>query len=295
MNNIGLYLAAVLIWGSTWLAITFQLGVVPSEVSVAYRFAIASLMLLAYCHWRGLNLRFSAGEHGWMALQGLLLFGLNYLCIYQAEGHIHSGLVAVIFSLMVFFNMLGARLFFGTPLRPATVLGALLGIAGVALLFLPEIARAAEAGMTLTGLLLALAGTLSASFGNLAAGRNSARGLPVVQVNAFGMLYGALLVGGYAALLGRPFVFDGSPAYVSSLLYLALFGSVLAFGAYLTLLGRIGAARAGYVAVAVPLVALLLSTLFEGLRWQPAMLIGLALCLAGNVLVLRTPRPTGSP
>lgn len=295
MNNIGLYLAAVLIWGSTWLAITFQLGVVPPEVSVAYRFAIASLMLLAYCRWRGLNLCFSTGEHGWMALQGLLLFGLNYLCIYQAEGRIHSGLVAVIFSLMVFFNMLGTRLFFGTPLRPATVIGALLGIAGVVLLFLPEIVRAAEAGTTLAGLLFALAGTLSASFGNLAAGRNSARGLPVVQVNAFGMFYGTLLVGGYAVLLGRPFVFDGSLAYVFSLLYLALFGSVLAFGAYLTLLGRIGAARAGYVAVAVPIVALLLSTLFEGLRWQPAMLIGLALCLAGNVLVLRTPRPTGSP
>jgi len=286
MNNLALYLAAVVIWGSTWLAITFQLGVVPPEVSVVYRFALAAVMLLGWCRWRGLPLRFSVPEHAWMALQGFFLFGLNYVFVYLAEGLVSSGLVAVVFSLIVFFNQIGARWLFGTVLRPTAMIGALLGIAGVGLLFWPDLRHAAD-GASSAGLWLALGGALSASLGNLAAERNSRRELPVMQVTGFGMLYGTVFVAVYALVLGRPFVFDGSAAYVLSLFYLALFGSVLAFVAFLTLLERIGAGRAGYVAVAIPLVALLLSTLFEGLRWQPEMIAGLILCLAGNVLVLR--------
>ena len=287
MNNLGLYLAAVLIWGSTWFAITFQLGKVPPEVSVAYRFALASTMLFLWCGARGLRLVFSWREHLWMALEGALLFGLNYVCVYLAEGQISSGLVAVIFSLIVFFNIAGTRVFFGTPLKAATLLGAALGVGGVALVFLPEIGRASERGSAGLGLAYAVVATISASFGNLVAARNQRRGLPVVQINTFGMLYGAAFVALYACAAGRPFVGDGSAGYLLSLGYLALFGSVLAFGAYLTLVGRIGADRAGYTGAAIPIVALLLSTFFEGLRWQLSTVLGIALCLAGNVLVLR--------
>ena len=288
MSSLSLYLAAVLIWGSTWLAITFQFGKVAPTVSVAYRFALASVLLFAWCGLRRLNLRFSAREHAAIALQGLLLFGLNYVCVYQAETQISSGLVAVVFSLILFLNILGTRVFFATPLRPAIVVGALLGVAGVALLFLPEIGRGEGNARSLLGLTIALVGTVSASLGNLLSARNQRRGLPVVQINAFGMLYGALAVGLYAWMSGEAFVFDTSVRYLLSLGYLALFGSVIAFGAYLTLVGRIGADRAGYSAAIIPVVALILSGLFEGLNWQIATVAGIALCLAGNVMVLRS-------
>ncbi len=290
MSSLGLYVAAVLIWGSTWIAITFQLGKVPPEVSVAYRFALASLILLAWCGARGLRLAFSWRDHLWIALQGALLFGINYVCVYLAESRINSGLVALIFSLMVFLNILGARVFFATALNPTAVLGAIVGVSGVALIFLPELSHPAGMGPSGLGIALALVGTVSASLGNMVASRNHRRGLPVVQLNAYGMLYGALLVGLYALSIGRPFVYDGSTRYLLSLLYLALFGSVFAFGAYLTLIGRIGAGRAGYAMVAIPMVALLISTLFEGLPWRSHTLIGAGLCLAGNALVLQRGR-----
>jgi drug/metabolite transporter (DMT)-like permease len=287
MNNLGLYLVAVLIWGSTWLVITFQLGKVPPEVSVVYRFALAGLMLLVWSLARGLRLRFSLREHGWMALQGALLFGLNYVCVYRAESQISSGLVAVVFSLIVFFNIAGTRLFFKTPIRPTTVVGAFLGVGGVALIFLPELRRPAQGGEAVMGVIFSIVGMLSASAGNLISARNQRRGLPVVQLNTFGMLYGAAFVALYAATIGRDFVFEPSLGYVLSLGYLALFGSVLAFGAYLTLVGRIGADRAGYTNAAIPIVALLFSVGFEGLHLDAVEVFGIGLCVAGNILVLR--------
>ena len=303
MSNLGLYLVSVLIWGSTWLGITYQFGIVPPAVSVAYRFALAGVLLFAWIRIRGLRLRFTASEHGWIALQGILLFGINYLCVYLAETVIASGLVAVVFSLMVVMNILGTRLFFGTPLRPAILAGAGLGIGGVVLVFLPELSgagaggaptagaaaagAAAGRGSLALGAALAFAGALTASLGNIVAARNRARDLPVVPMNAYGMIYGALLVGGYALLTRQAFVFDWSARYLVSLAYLVVFGSILAFGAFLLLLGRIGADRAGYVTVAIPVVAVLLSSFFEGLRWHPSLGVGILLCLAGNVAVLR--------
>jgi drug/metabolite transporter (DMT)-like permease len=287
MNNLGLYLAAVLIWGSTWFVITFQLGPVPPEVSVAYRFALAGLILLCWCLVRRLRLAYSWREHAAMAGQGALLFGLNYICVYRAEGLIASGLVAVIFSMIVFLNIFGARLFFKTPLKPATLAGAACGVAGVLLIFLPEISRASAKGSAGLGCGYALIGVVSASLGNLLAARNQRRGLPVVQLNTFGMMYGAALVAAWAVVCGRSFAFDRSVPYLLSLGYLSLFGSVLAFGAYLTLLGRIGADRAGYANTAIPIVALLLSACFEKLQWHAATALGILCCLVGNFLVLR--------
>lgn len=287
MNNLGLYLVSVLIWGSTWLAITFQLGRVPPEVSVAYRFALASALLFAWCRFRRLRLAFTWREHGWMALQGLLLFGANYVCVYLAEAQISSGLVALVFSLIVFMNIGSTRLFFGTRIRPATMIGALMGVCGVALVFLPELSHGGNRGDPLLGLIIAAGSTVLASLGNIASARNQRHGMPIIQANAYGMLYGALFVGLYALAAGRPFVFEVSPRYLWSLGYLALFGSVLAFGAYLTLVGRIGADRAGYAGATIPIVAVVLSTFFEGLQWHAFTFAGIVLCLAGNVLVLR--------
>lgn len=290
MNNFSLYLATVLIWGSTWLVIKFQLGVVSPIVSVAWRFALASLMLLLYALYRRRSLRFSARDHAWIVLQGVLLFGLNYIGIYLSEQYLTSGLVAVVFSLVVFMNALGMRAFFGRPIRATAVIAATLGVAGVALIFGREVLAVSTAGNELRGLLLALASTILASLGNMVATRNHRSQLPVLQVNAWSMLYGALFVAAVALASGAHLQFDPSWPYVASLLFLALFGSALAFGAYLTLMGRIGADRAAYTAVAIPIIALLLSTAFEHLRWRLETFSGVTACVAGILLAQRRPR-----
>ena len=288
MGHVSLFSIATLIWGSTWLAITFQLGVVPAEASVVYRFALAALMLAVWCLATGRSLRFSGKQHAWFVAQGALLFGFNYLCVYWAEQHIASGLVAVLFSLIVFLNIVGVRVFFGIGINRRTLAGAALGVTGVVLLFWRELsAMQADA---LRGIALGFAATVFASGGNLIAVRNQRRGVATLPGVAWGMGYGSLTIAVVAAANGVAWSFDPRPSYVISLLYLAAFGSVIAFGTYLTLLGKIGAARAGYVGVAVPVVALLLSTVFEHYEWTLPALVGAALCIAGNVLVLMPQR-----
>jgi drug/metabolite transporter (DMT)-like permease len=287
MSDLALYACSVLIWGSTWLAIKFQLGTVPPAVSVAWRFATAALILMAYARLKRLPLRFDGRTHAWLALQGLLLFGINYVLVYLSEQSLTSGLVALIFSLIAFCNIAGMRVFFSVPVKPAALSGAILGVIGVALVFWPELANFSMSPARRVGVVLALISTVVASLGNMTATRNHRSRLPVVQANAWAMMYGAIFVAIYATMAGGRFVFDRSVPYIASLLYLALFGSVIAFVAYLTLLGRIGADRAGYAGVAIPIVALGLSTLFEDLHWDATMIGGIAICVAGNVLVLR--------
>jgi len=284
MGPAALFSIATLIWGSTWLAITFQLGIVSPEASVVYRFALAAVLLAAWCFATGQSLRFSPKQHLWLAAQGTFLFGLNYLCVYRAERYVASGLVAVLFSLIVFFNLIGVRVFFATRVNRRTLVGATLGVTGVALLFWRDLT--VERGDALNGILFAAAGTLLASGGNLLAVRNQRHGVPVLPGVAWGMGYGALVIALVAQIEGASWTFEATQRYVWSLLYLSVFGSIVAFGTYLTLLGRIGAARAGYVGVAVPMVALLLSTVFEHYQWTFPALVGAGLCVAGNVLVL---------
>jgi drug/metabolite transporter (DMT)-like permease len=286
MKNLLLYATTVLIWGSTWLVITFQLGAVDPILSVAYRFTLASLLLLAFATLRKINLRFTARQHVSFGLQGALLFSLNYLLVYLAELRLTSGLVAVIFSTLVFMNILIGALFLGTPVRLNVVVGAIFGLVGVSLVFLPELSAFSLQDRGFLGMLLSLGGTLFASIGNIVAARNQREGLPVVQTNAFGMGYGAILMFAIALIAGTPFRFEMTPTYIASLAYLAVFGSIIAFGAYLTLLGQIGADRAAYASLLFPLVALGISTLFEGYRWSIPALAGVSLVLAGNFLVL---------
>jgi len=285
MRPTALFAIATLIWGSTWLAITFQLGHVAPEASVTYRFALAALLLAAWCLATGRSLRFALRQLAWFAAQGALLFGLNYLCVYEAEQSIASGLVAALFSLIVFLNLVGVRIFFATPINGRTLVGAVLGVTGVTLLFWREFGN--YHGDTLRGIAFAAGATVLASGGNLVAVRNQRRGVPLLPGVAWGMAYGALAIALVAAWQGTAWSFDTQLPYVASLLYLAAFGSVIAFAAYLTLLGKIGAARAGYVGVAAPVVALLLSTAFEGYEWTLPSLAGAVLCVIGNVLVLR--------
>jgi drug/metabolite transporter (DMT)-like permease len=292
LSNALLYVVAVLIWGSTWLAIEFQLGVVAPEVSIVYRYLGASGILFFWCKIRGLNLSFNLKHHQWFALMGLLMFCLNYMLAYRAQIYITSALSAIAFSSMLWMNIINSRLFFGARISARIYSGAALGIAGIAVLFGPRIGEISLSDGVFFGSVLAVAGALMASFGNMASQAAQKAKLPVVQSNAWSMLYGGVMTMILALLEGHEFNFDPSVEYITSLAYLTVFGSVIAFGAYLTLLGRIGAHRAGYSSVMFPVVALILSMLFEGLALDISIVVGFALVLAGNLLVLTRGRKT---
>ena len=285
-----LFAISTVIWGSTWLAIKFQLGVVAPEWSVAMRFALAALLLAAWCAFTRRSLVFPARVHVFLALQGMLLFGFNYLAVYWAEQYATSGLVAVLFSTIVFMNPIGARVVFGTPISRRMLFAGAIGVVGVALLFLPELMHAREGGSAALGVVFGLVATAIASGGNLTAMRNHAAGIPVLTGNAWAMAYGALTAAIVALLVGAPWSLDARAPYLLSLLYLAVFGSVVAFGAYLTLLAQVGSATGAYVSVVTPVVAMLLSSLFEGYRWTPIAVLGGVLAVAGNWLALAPAR-----
>ncbi len=286
MYNNSLYLITVLIWGSTWLAIKYQLGVISPELSIAYRFGLAASILIVFSLIRRLPLRFDLKAHGFFALQGFFLFSLNYFLVYLAEGYLTSGLVAIIFSLIIITNVIFGSIFLRNPIRSKVVLGAIFGMAGLAFVFWPELSNFDLSSQKVLGMGLAFIATISASLGNVVSARNQRDGLPVIQTNAYGMLYGAFFMFLLALFRGAQLEFDSSAGYILSLLYLAIFGSVIAFGSYLTLLGRIGLDRAAYVTVLFPIIALLLSTLFEGLQWGATQLVGIVLVLLGNAVVL---------
>ena len=287
MSNRLLYFVTVLIWGSTWIAIEYQLGVVEPEVSVFIRYALASALLFAWCFAKGINLRFSRRAHLQFVLLGLLLFGLNYILTYQAQQHITSALSAIVFSTMLWLNMLNARIFFGVRSGTRVWIGSVAGVAGILLLFIPQIERLSMTDATLYGAVLSLIGAFVASLGNMVSQGAQKSGLPILQSNAWGMFYGSVLTGAIAFYQGHSFTIDWSASYLVSLIFLVVFGSILAFGAYLTLLGRIGAHKAGYALVMFPVVALVISFFVEGLEPSWNILGGVSLVLLGNVFVLR--------
>jgi drug/metabolite transporter (DMT)-like permease len=282
-----LFFTASFIWGTTWLVIKYKLGSVAPEVSVVYRFSLAALALFAWCVIRRVRLAFDARAHASIALLGALQFGAPYVLVYRSERRLTSGLVAVVFALVVLWNIVGERLVFRGRLPAAVLTGAALGILGVVLLFWPELARFHDAPGERLGVALAVLATFVASAGNLWAQRVYALGIAVVPSTAWGMLYSSIAVALYCVVCGIPFAYDPSLPYVASLAYLALFGSVVAFIAYLTLLQRRGAARAGYTGIVIPVLAMATSTVFEGYRWSSLALVGMLLVLAGSTMVLR--------
>jgi drug/metabolite transporter (DMT)-like permease len=295
MHNSLLYLVTVLIWGSTWLAIKFQLGVVAPELSIAYRFFLAAFILLVFCLIRRLSLRFSWREHLFIASQGFFLFSLNYILVYVAEESLTSGLVAIVFSTIIILNVVFGALFLRNLIQARVVIGGVLGIIGLGLVFWPELSAVDFSSEKIMGFGMAFAATISASLGNIISARNQRHELPIVQTNMFGMAYGASFMSLLAIIRGARLAFDPSFGYVSSLLYLSAFGSVVAFGTYLTLLGRIGPDRAAYVTVLFPIVALGLSTYFEGLVWDILRISGVILVIIGNAVALTRIRRFKAP
>ena len=293
MLNIFFYISTILIWGSTWLAIKFQLTGVSPILSVSYRFLLASAVLFAYLLIRRRNLRFPLIDHLFMAGQGLFLFSIGYCLTYFASNHLTSGLVSVIFSTILLTNILNLRLFMGQKVTWRALCGGVVGLMGLCLVFWPDLSQF-KASDSLAGFGLGLAGTYFGSLGNIISSRNARRRLPVTQSNAFGMAYGGLMTILFGWWLEGGLSFDLSPGYLVSLFYLALFGSVAAFGAYITLIGRIGAEYAAYIMLVTPVIALTLSTLFEGYAWSVYSLVGVAAVLAGNLIILKPISGSGS-
>ncbi|KRE04945.1 hypothetical protein ASE63_25395 [Bosea sp. Root381] len=290
MNAI-LFIATVLIWGSTWIAITWQIGPVPVLVSVFYRFASAAVvLLLALAVLRRLSVP-QWRDQPYIVAQALCLFSLNFVCFYNAAAYLPSGLVSIIFSLATVYNAVNARIFFGDRITSRTLLAAALGVTGLALMLGRDLLISFDRG-TLIGVALAALGTLFFSLGNMVSRRNSAAGLSPVTSNAWGMTYGAILLALLIAATGVPLVAPPDNRYLAALLYLSIVGSVIGFTTYLLLIARVGSAKAAYTTVLFPVVALSLSTIFEGYRWDALSVIGLFLTLLGNVVIFwrSTPR-----
>lgn len=218
------------------------------------------------------------------------MFSANYMLTYFAEKMISSGLVAVTFTLLLYFNILGARFLYKIPITKNSVIGALVGGIGVVLIFAPEIMNFVPGSHSIWGLTLGALGTLFASAGNLVSYKHRETGVPIMVSNAFGMFYGSLFTLIIALVLQESFETQWTEKYITSLIYLSVFGSVIAFGAYLTLIARIGAEKNAYTSIINPIIALVLSSLFEDFHWSTAVFFGIALCLLGNILTLHKKR-----
>jgi drug/metabolite transporter (DMT)-like permease len=295
MSSPVLFTLASLIWGSTFFAITLQLGEVPPAVSVVYRFALASSVLFAICIGRGFKLQLPWRTQKWLMLQGMATFGLSYICTYQAEEVVVSGLVAVLFALMVFWTPVLSRIFHGTPIAPRTWGAGAVATGGVALLFYHSIGaawrdvQAGGSGHFLLGVILALVATIASSAGSIVVGKVRQQSSNVMLTTAWSMFWGTLLVAVYAVSTGQRFMAPPTVSYTLGLLYLSIFGSVIAFLAYFTLINRIGPQKAVYIGVITPVLSVLLSIKLEHYRPGPVEFFGMILCLASVAWALRAP------
>jgi drug/metabolite transporter (DMT)-like permease len=260
-------------------------------ISVAYRFFLAAFILFIYASVSSLNLKYSLKEHGLMGLLGFFLFGINYWLVYTAELTLTSGLVAVVFSSIIFLNIINGAIFLKLAIRWYVFFGALTGMVGIALVFKDELLNFDISSGNTLAFILAIGSAALASLGNITSAHIQKKNLPVIQTNAFGMLYGACIMLIISFVNGKSFVFDLSFPYIASLLYLSIFGSIIAFGCYLTLLGNIGPDKSAYVTLLIPVIALIMSTFFEDYSWTLTSLIGITFILGGNFIILKRKKP----
>ena len=278
-----------LIWGSTWLVIKTQLGVVPASWSVTWRFMLAALVMAGVCLVAGKPLRLSRTGHLFALAIGLMQFSLNFNLVYRAEEHLASGLVALTFALLIIPNAILSAMFFGVRITPGFAVGSLLGIAGLTLVFARDLlAPGANGGEIGLGLSLAVAAVLCAGIANVMQAGKTGRAQPLEPGLAFAMAYGTVINGVFAWAMTGPPAFDPSPGYIAGIAYLGIVASAVAFSLYYTLIREIGAGKAAYTSVIVPLVAMGLSTAFEGYRWSPLAVAGALLALSGLVVALRS-------
>ncbi len=286
MNNYILFLITLFCWSPTWYLIKFQLGYVDPLVSVFYRFLISTIIIFIYIAIKNKNLKFSINHHFWFLFFGICLYSINYVFFYLSNAYLISAFPAIVFSTVVIMNILGETFYFKKKPSLKTLVGATIGMIGILIIFNDEIFNFSLSEETHIGLFLALIGTFCASTGNMVHQRNLNNNFPPIQTIAYAMLYGSLVTFLVTQVRGAELLFEKSISYISSLLYLSIFGSVLAFVSYLKLLERVGPGRAGYVGVVMPVLALIISTIFEKLEWQIDLIIGLPILIIGAVLVI---------
>ena len=286
MNNFILFIVTLFCWSPTWYVIKFQLGYVDPLVSVFYRFLIAAIIIFVYLIYKKKTLKFSLNQHVWFLFFGVCLYSLNYIFFYLSNTYLISAFPAVVFSTVVIMNIIGEGFYFKKKPSLKTLLGAIIGMIGIVIIFNDEIFNFSLANGAHIGLFLALLGTFSASTGNMVYQRNLNNNFPLIPTLAYAMLYGSLVTLLITQIKGTELLFEYSFSYIASLAYLSIVGSIFAFIFYLRLLEKVGAGRAGYVGVVMPVLALLISTVFENLEWQQDLIIGLPILIIGAVLVI---------
>ncbi|WP_202262972.1 MULTISPECIES: DMT family transporter [unclassified Alteromonas] len=286
MNNATLFSLCCLIWGSTWIAITYQIGHTSETFAIALRYLLASACLGAYCLIKRLPLALPVHVHIKMAAVGVFLYSLNYTLLYLAQAHIISALLALMSSCIIYINVVLRRWWLKEPIRKEVVVGATFGLGGIICLFVPEFSKVSMDAALATGLGIAFVSFLCASIGNVISERILTAGTPVIQMNFYAMSYAMILLFITSLLLPGTLVIPSSTSFYLSLVYLALFGSVFAFGAYMKLLKQMGADKAAYVVLVYPMVALLISTFFEGYQWTMLSVVGVVIVLMGNAIAM---------
>ena len=286
MNNFILFGITLFCWSPTWYVIKFQLGYVDPLVSVFYRFFAASIIIFVYLLIKKKNLKFSLDCHFWFLFFGICLYSINYIFFYLSNTYLVSAFPAIIFSTVVIMNILGEAFYFSKKPSSKTFIGALIGMIGIVIIFNEEIFNFNLSNGKHIGLFLALLGTFFASTGNMVHQRNLNNNFPLIETIAYAMLYGSLITLLITQIRGIELLFEYTFEYIASLAYLSIVGSIFAFIFYLKLLEKVGAGRAGYVGVVMPVLALLISTVFENLEWQIELIIGLPILMIGAVLAI---------
>ena len=286
MNNVILFIITLFCWSPTWYLIKFQLGYVDPLVSVFYRFLIASFIIFIFLIIKKEKLQFSINEHFWFLFFGICLYSVNYVFFYLSNTYLVSAFPAIVFSTVVIMNIVGETFYFKKKPSIKTLIGASIGMVGILIIFNDEILNFNFSEGTHIGLFLALIGTFSASTGNMVHQRNLNNNFPPIQTIAYAMFYGSIVTLIITRFRGAELLFETSFSYISSLLYLSIFGSIFAFVSYLKLLEKVGPGRAGYVGVVMPVLALIISTIFENLEWQYDLIMGLPILIIGAVLVI---------
>lgn len=281
-----IYGVMVLIWGTSWIGVKWQCGHVEELVSIVYRFALASIILLIYTWLKGMPVLRSIRTHLILAAQGIFMFGLNYLLFYKAISLVGGGMPSLIFSSLIVMNMINGLIFLRMKTNLKTLAGALIGLCGIGLIFLPEISGLEFQSSQIQGLLLSLGGSYLFSLGNMIAHRYPHEDLSVLQTTAYGMFYGSLCLTLITLVSGVPFAFEWTIRYIGSLIYLSLAASIVAFGFYLLLIRRIGVTRTAYSALMIPIIAMVLSSISGTQEWSLLILIGTLLVLIGNFIVM---------
>jgi drug/metabolite transporter (DMT)-like permease len=285
------FIIITVIWGSTWIVIRDQLGVVPPSWSITYRFLLAGIIMLGVAMAKREPLSLTREQHVFALLFGLMQFSVNFNFVYRAEHYITSGLVAVVFALLVVPNAVFARIFLGQKMQRGFIIGSILALGGLLLLFIHEAQRdPGNMSATILGVVLTFTGVLSASVANVMQASKRAQSMAMTVMLGWGMLWGTLFNTVLALATAGPPVIDMRIGYFAGVAYLGVFASAIAFTLYFKVIREIGPAKAAYSSVIIPILAMMISTVAEGYRWSPLAIAGCVIALVGLVIALSAKR-----